>query len=199
MFLRIVIVLFLHLSFVPLAAKAATATVDELISGILSMSGEKCRNRGQDAAALERDGKAMEARGLRNAEATICDCIPTRLRALQIQLSPTERSRRVTQQEFLDAYSPRYLNACAANSLRQSYGEGCPETIGSRKPNGAKYCSCMAAELSKLTDVEAAQLGGESAAYASIAAQAKTRGEATPARPPMLTRFAAFDASCTAQ
>ena len=180
------------------ASQPATATVDQFISGILSISNEKCRHRGQAAAKFASEGKVMEARGIRIGEATLCDCMPTQLRALREQLKPAERAQRVTEAEFMKTYAPRYMNACAAESLRQSYGDGCAETIGARKPNGSKYCTCMATQISKFTDAEAAQLGEESAEYAPAAAEAKKRGQAVPPRPPLITRMAEVDATCSA-
>ena len=181
----------------PVSAQPATATVDEFVSGILSISNEQCRNRGQVAACFDRDGKVMEARGVRLGEATLCDCLPARLLALRERLKRGERAQRLTEAEFIKTYAPRYMNACAAESLRRSYGDGCAESIGARKPNGGKYCACMAAQSSKFTDAEAARLGEESADYASAAAEAKKRGQAEPPRPPMLARLAGIDSTCS--
>lgn len=181
----------------PLAAQPATATVDQVVSGILSISKEKCRNRGQVAARFESEGKSMEARSIRIGEAMLCDCIPTRLKVLRGQLKPEERSKRVTEAEFVKTYGPRYVNACGAESLKQSYGDGCAESIGARKPNGAKYCACMAEHISRFTDSEVAQIGEESAEYAPAVAEAKKRGQAVPPRPPMLTRMAGVDSTCS--
>src|SRR3954453_1560485 len=88
------------------AAQPTTATVDQFVTGILALSKEKCLNRGQGAARFEQDGKLMEARSIRIGEATLCDCVPARLRALRGQLKPKELSQRVTQEEFMKNYAP---------------------------------------------------------------------------------------------
>lgn len=181
----------------PVAAQATTATVDELVVGLLSISKQKCQGRGLGAAGFEREGKLAEARSVRIGEANLCDCMPARLQALREQLTPAERSQRVSGQEFMKNYAPRYMNACASESLRQTYGSGCAETVAARKANGPKYCACMSAEVSRYTDAEAVQLGQESADYTQAAAEARKRGQAAPPQPPMIARMAVADATCS--
>jgi hypothetical protein len=181
----------------PLAAQPRTFTVDEIVDSLRAMGRDKCQGRGQAAAGFEREGKFAEARSVRIGEAMVCDCMPAQLQALREQMTPKERSQRLSPEDFMKNHGPRYLHACAAAALRQTYGEGCAQTLGAQKANGAKFCACMSSEVARLTDAEAARLGEESADYTTAAAQAKARGQAAPARPPLIARLTAANESCS--
>lgn len=174
------------------------ATVEEFFDGMLSISTSQCARRGNKANELERQGKRVDADAIRDGEVTLCDCLPNRLRQVRASLSREERSLKITEAEFSSRYIPRALAPCTAESLRRSYGgAGCADRIARRKPNPAKYCSCMSTEVAKFSEAETMELGRESADYVPAAAEAKKLGRPAPVTPPLMKRMAAMDAACS--
>jgi hypothetical protein len=174
-----------------------TATVEEFLDGLLSISASKCLRRGDLARDFERQGKTAQADGARNGEAMICDCMPNRMRQLRARLSRQERSLKVTEADFSVRYLSEIVAPCTGESVRRPYADGCVQRFARAKPNTAKYCSCMSREVASLTDVETMELGRESADYLPIAAEAKKQGRAIPDQPPLLKRMTEMDAMCS--
>ena len=174
-----------------------TATVEEFLDSLLSISASKCLRRGDLARDYERQGKMAQAEGVRNGEAMICDCMPNRMRQLRATLSRKERSLKVTEVDFSVRYLSNIVAACTGEGLRRTYAEDCVERFARAKPNTAKYCSCMSREVASFTDVETMDLGRESADYLPIAAEAKKQGRAIPDQPPLLKRMTEMDAMCS--
>lgn len=171
-------------------------TVDQFLSSLSSLSTSKCRNRGALAEEFEAQGKAAEARSVRQVETSLCECMPAQLQTLRASLTTKELQRRVTESEFQARYVPRIINKCAAGQLRSTFGDGCSALLAKFRTNSAAYCRCMLDTVSKLSDAEAAQIGKESSEYIPLAAEAKERGEQMPERPPGLRRFAGMEAAC---
>jgi hypothetical protein len=179
------------------SAQQPTGTVQEIVEGLLVMSGSKCVRRGSLASDYERAGKPLEADAARKAEVMICDCMPSRLRQLRAALSQEELASRVTEAEFAARYHPRFLAACAGEGIRLAYEEGCEILTARVKPNPARYCQCMKREVASFTDIEAMELAGETADWVPLAAEAKKQGKAMPAQPLQLSRITKMDAACS--
>lgn len=179
------------------SAQPPSATVDQFIDGMLSISASKCLRRGDLSRDYDRQGKAAESDAARNGEIMICDCFPNRLRQLRTEVSRQERSVRVTEAEFSARYMSRIFAPCTGEGLRRTYSEGCIDRFRNSKQNPASYCTCMNQEIGRFTDLEAMELGRESADYMPLAAEAKKQGRPIPDQPPLLKRMTDMDAMCS--
>lgn len=178
-------------------AQQPSATVDQFIDGMLSISVSRCSRRGDLSRDYDRQGKPAEADAARNGEIMICDCFPSRLRKLRTELSRQERSTRMTEAEFSGRYMSRIFAPCTGQGLRRTYSEGCTDRFRQSKQNAASYCACMKQEVERFTDLEAMELGRESADYMPLAADAKKQGRPIPDQPPLLRRMTDIDAMCS--
>jgi len=172
-------------------------TVDQFITGLVSMSAAKCQNSDDRLAKqYESQGRKAEAHSIRSAEKMICECMPARAKSLRSSLSSTDRGRAVSEAEFTNRYMPEIVNACSAAQLRLTYGEGCGDRFTGRIPHAEKYCSCMSNKLTAVSDAEIAEIAIASADYIPLAAKAQKGGLPAPAKPPALERFGAIETSC---
>lgn len=184
-------------SFLSSAQAQTRATVDQFLSGLLSISGERCQNK-DDAQAkqYESQGRLAEAHSIRSAEKMICECMPARVRELRVSLPKEEANRNLSEAEFGAKYTPKVINKCAADQLRSTYGEGCAGRFAKLRINSEKYCSCMFGKFTAKPDEEIAEIASASADYIPKAADAKKRGLPQPERPAAIKLFTAVEASC---
>ena len=172
-------------------------TVNQFLDGLLSMSAEKCQNR-DDAPAkrYESQGRAVEAYAIRSGEKTICECVPNRIKNLRSNISSSDRDRVVSQAEFTTQYMPDIVNLCAAAQLRSAYGDGCVDRFNGKVSDAKTFCPCMSSKLQAVSDAEIAEIGGASADYLPLAAEAQRKGLPAPVKPQALVRFGAIEMSC---
>jgi len=194
------IISLLLLSFFASHASAENyGTPVQFINGLLSVSEAQCAKRGWLVREYERQGKAAEAYSTKNAEITICDCIPAQAKNVRDSLSKADRTSKISESAFTSKFMPQIVNKCTAEQLRSTYAEGCSERFSKIKLNSAKYCSCMSSHLTVMSDGEATQLGQESATYIPLAADAKKKGLPQPEQPPTFKRFMAKESLCSAE
>jgi hypothetical protein len=177
-------------------AHAETATVDQFINGILSISEKQCTHKGVLEKELADQQKKMEAHAEKSAEKTICECVPNQYKKLKSTLSKVELQTEISDTDFKAKYLPAVINPCAAAQLKATYADGCAERVAQFRPNSVNYCSCILRNLSTLSDAEIAKLGRDSADYTPMLEDAKNRGLTPPEQPETVKRFAAMDASC---
>lgn len=189
------------LSFLGVRVAGATPmyAVDRFLNDTVSIAEVKCRDRGALEREYAKQGKIAEARSFKLAEATLCDCMPARIKELKTSLSKSMLQQKMTEAEFQNRYVPQIVNTCAAEQLKSTYGEGCAEAFSTRIKDSATYCGCVHQSLSLLTDSDIAQIGSESADYVPRAADAQKRGAPPPEQPPAVRRFSAIDAACRAK
>lgn len=179
------------------AGAQPAGTVDQFLSGLLSMSSTQCQGNGEAQAKLyESNGKLAEAHSIRSAEKMLCECMPEQIKEVRAKLSKMEKSHRISEAEFSKVYLPAVMNTCVGEQFRSTYGSGCAERFARFTTKSGPFCSCMSRRLSTVTDAEVAVIGKASADYLPLAAEAKRRGQPAPEKPAALQAFGAIEASC---
>lgn len=180
------------------SSKAQPAgTVNELFSGLLSMTSSQCQGKSEAQAKLyESKGQLAEAHSIRGAEKMLCECLPAKIKQTQGKLSKAEKGRRVSEAEFSNKYLPVAMNPCVGEQLRSTYGSGCAARFARFTSKSASFCSCMSGKLAEVSDAEIVDISKASADYLPAVSEAKKRGQPVPEKPEALQAFGAIEAAC---
>ena len=174
------------------------ATTEKWILSTLEELQPSCRQQGEMTRKLENMGRSTEAFNSRLAEKNLCECIPRRAHILLDSLKGNEKQGVITQSQFVSRYLPFMADKCTAEQFAASFGEGCSSLFAGRKPDSAKYCSCVSEYIRALPESESTRLGHDFADYGPIAAEAKKKGLPAPEKSAALQRFFNAETACSA-
>jgi len=136
---------------------------------------------------------------LRDAEQSLCVCLPAHTQAFKDTLSAEDLARTISSAEFLARFNPAVIDKCAAEQMQALYGEPCRKRFRKAGLDVAQYCACMKQVVSGYSEAESAAIAAAASEYLPQAAEAENGGEPAPDRPAVLEGYYQADLACKAK
>jgi hypothetical protein len=184
----------------PPPAEGPVVTVDQLLVATVSQVEQMCvSRRGTKEREFRSQGNLSKAHFARLADVMLCECGPSRLKALRASLSREALAQEMTESEFIRQHMQGVTDTCAGQQVRNGYGAGCTEAFAAKRDNSARYCGCMRKALADIPDVELARTAYETSDHGSRAAAAERRGERPPEMPAKMKHLIRLDTVCSVE
>jgi hypothetical protein len=192
--LRLQLLMILSGALLPVLAHAQEKIPLRLaIEQLQSETSTGCANeqRALEAARANTPAKSLRAR--ERLHEAICTCMPERLATLRKSATEAELARPVGLAEFQRDLEKRVMQPCTGAMFRDLFGGPlCRELMAHAT------CSCMAPEVARFTDAEAAELGATFSQFKQAEEKARKAGTALPARSALMNRMLTSVEKCKA-
>lgn len=169
-------------------------TIDAWLTNQDKLATFQCNKLRESPAAKENANNGREPAFDRLA--MTCTCLPQRQQQLRLAFQQ-ELNSPMTEVDFMEKHLiPKVLQPCAAEMIRENYGERCPSLFVGEFSNPENYCSCMRRLVSSLSDADLTEVFMQSPEYQTQEELARKHGTRPPDPPAFLAEFAAREAAC---
>jgi len=159
----------------------------------------QCKSVTQQLDSFKVRADPLTGYNLKDAVQSLCHCLPEKTQAFKSTLTPEELARPVSIEEYVGRFNPAVIDKCAAEQMRNLYGDECHKRFRKSGIDVAAYCACMKSVVSGYSDDTAAAISTAAADYLPQAAEAEKNGQPAPARPPVLEAYFQADQGCKAK
>ena len=159
----------------------------------------QCKSVTQQLDSFKVRADPLTGYNLKDAVQSLCHCLPEKTQAFKSTLTPEELARTVSVEEYVGRFNPAVIDKCAAEQMRNLYGDECHKRFRKSGIDVAAYCACMKSVVSGYSDDTAAAISTAAADYLPQAAEAEKNGQPAPARPPVLEAYFQADQGCKAK
>jgi hypothetical protein len=133
---------------------------------------------------------------LKDAVESLCHCLPEKTRAFKSTLGAEELARPVSAEEYVSRFNSVVIDKCAAEQMRNMYGDECHKRFHRSGVDVAAYCRCMAEVVKGYSDDAIAAIAAAASDYLPQAADAEKNSRPVPERPPILETYFQTDKRC---
>jgi hypothetical protein len=159
----------------------------------------QCKSVTEQLAAFKMRADPLTGYTLKDAIQSLCHCLPEKTQAFKNTLSAEDLARPVSAEEYVGRFNPAVIDQCAAEQMRDMYGDECHKRFRTSGLDVAAYCSCMNNVVAGYSDDTAARIAAAASDYLPQAAAAEKNAQIAPARPPVLEAYFQADQACKAK
>jgi hypothetical protein len=156
----------------------------------------QCQSVKEQLEAFELRADPLTGYNLKDAVESLCHCLPEKTQAFKSTLSAEELARPVSAEEYVSRFNPAVIDQCAAEQMRNMYGDECHKRFRRSGVDVAAYCRCMQAVVDGYSAAAIAAIAAAASDYLPRAADAEKKGQPAPARPPALETYFQADERC---
>jgi hypothetical protein len=156
----------------------------------------QCKSVSEQLDAFRMRSDPLTGYNLKDAVQSLCHCLPEKAQAFKATLSAEELAKPVSAEEYVARFNPAVIDRCAAEQMRNMYGDECHKRFRKSGMDVAAYCACMKNVVAGYSDDTAAKIAAAASDYLPAAAAAEKSGQFAPLRPPILEAYFAADQGC---
>lgn len=159
----------------------------------------QCKSVTDQFASFKMRSDPLTGYNLKDAVQSLCHCLPEKTEAFKGTLSAAELAKPVSAEEYVARFNPAVIDRCAAEQMRNMYGDECHKRFRKSGLDVATYCACMKDVVAGYSDDTAAQIAAAASDYLPQAAEAEKSGQFPPPRPAVLEAYFRADQGCKAK
>jgi len=156
----------------------------------------QCKSVKEQLESFKMRADPLTGYNLKDAVQSLCHCLPEKTQAFRGTLTAEELARPVTAEDYVARFNPAVIDKCAAEQMRNMYGEECHKRFRKSGVDEAAYCACMKDVVNGYSDDTAAAIAAAAADYLPQAAEAEKSGQFAPVRPAVLESYFQADQRC---
>ena len=156
----------------------------------------QCKSVKQQLESFRLRSDPLTGYNLKDAVESLCHCLPQKTQAFKSTLSAEELARPVSAEEYIRRFNPAVIDKCAAEQMRNVYGDECHKRFRRSGVDVAAYCRCMEAVVNGYSEDAIAAIAAAASDYLPRAADAEKNGQPVPERPPTLEMYFQADQRC---
>jgi hypothetical protein len=160
------------------------------------VTAEQCSSVKEQSLEFDANSDPLTAFTLKDAVQSLCVCMPAQTEALMKTLTAQDLARSVTEVELKALLKPYAIDKCAAEQMRNMYGDQCHQRFSKADLDVVSYCDCMKKTVSGYSNAVTAAIATAASDYLPLAAEAENKGAPVPQRPPILEAYFQADQAC---